>query len=120
MLRITIAGEPIPAARVRFGGGHAYQPKRNSEYRARVQRAARVAMGGSDPMTGAVVADVKLYRKYKPTAHNYGDLDNFLKALFDGLNQIVFVDDRQIVQCVVEKFQDKANPRAEITISERG
>lgn len=120
MLRITIDGEPIPAARPRFGGGHAYQPKRNSEYRARVQRAARAAMGGQSPMTGEVTADVKLFRRYKPTARNFGDLDNHLKAIFDGLNQIVFDDDRQIVQCVVEKFQDKANPRAEITISERG
>ena len=119
MLRITINGEPIPAARPRFGGGHAYQPKRNSEYRARVQRAARAAMGGSAPMTGAIEANVKLYRKYKPTARNFGDVDNYLKAIFDALNQIVFDDDRQIVQCVVEKFQDKANPRAEITISER-
>lgn len=114
---ILIDGEPIPAARPRFGGGHAYQPKRNSEYRARVQRAARAAMGGSAPMAGAVVADVKLYRKYKPTARNFGDVDNHLKAIFDGLNQIVFDDDRQIVRCVVEKFQDKLNPRAELTFT---
>lgn len=68
-------------------------------------------------MTGAVVADVKLFRRYKPTARNFGDVDNHLKAIFDGLNQIVFDDDRQIVRCVVEKFQDKANPRAELTFT---
>lgn len=113
---ILISGEPVPAARPRFGGGHAYQPKRNAEYRQRIQTAARAAMKGSAPMTGAIEANVKLFRRFKPTARNYGDCDNHAKALFDGMNQIAFEDDRQIVRCVVEKFQDKVNPRAEVTI----
>ena len=113
---IMISGEPVPAARPRFGGGHAYQPKRNAEYRQRIQTAARAAMKGSAPMTGAIEANVKLFRRFKPTARNYGDVDNHAKALFDGMNQIVFDDDRQIVRCVVEKFQDKLNPRVEVTI----
>lgn len=114
---ILIDGEPIPAARPRFGGGHAYQPKRNSEYRTRVQRAARAAMGGSAPMTGAITADVKLYRRFNPTSKCYGDIDNFLKAVFDGLNGVAFDDDRQVVSCHVEKATDKNNPRCEIFIS---
>lgn len=113
---ILIDGEPVPAARPRFGGGHAYQPKRNAEYRQRVQTAARAAMKGSAPITGAIEADVKLFRRFKPTARNYGDVDNHAKALFDGMNSVVYVDDRQIVRCLVEKFQDKVNPRAEVTI----
>ena len=64
-------------------------------------------------------AVVKLYRKYKPSARNFGDVDNHLKALFDGMNQIVFVDDSQITRCVVEKYTDKKQPRAEIEIEER-
>ena len=67
-------------------------------------------------MTGSLCAGVKLYRRYRPTARNYGDVDNHLKAIFDGLNQLVFVDDSQIVKCVVEKFTDKDNPRVEIEI----
>ena len=113
---ILIDGEPIPAARPRFGCGHAYQPKRNAEYRQRIQTAARLAMTGSAPMTGAIEANVKLFRRFKPTARNYGDVDNHAKALFDGMNSVVYVDDRQIVRCLVEKFQDKVNPRAEVTI----
>ena len=113
---ILIDGEPIPAARPRFGCGHAYQPKRNAEYRQRIQTAARLVMKGSAPMTGAIEADVKLFRRFKPTARNYGDVDNHAKALFDGMNSVVYVDDRQIVRCLVEKFQDKVNPRAEVTI----
>ena len=118
MIKILIEGEPIPAARPRFSHGHAYQPKHNREYRERVTNAARSAMGSKAPLTGAIAAVVKLYRKYKPTSRLSGDVDNHLKALFDGCNKVVFVDDAQITKCVVEKFCDKTNPRAEIEISE--
>lgn len=115
MIRIEILGDAVPAARPRFSG-HVYQPKRNREYRARVQASARLAMKGRAPMTGEVSAVVRLYRRYKKTARQYGDLDNHLKGLFDGMNQIVFEDDSQIVRCLVEKYTDKENPRVEIEI----
>lgn len=119
MIRIRIDGEPIPAARPRFSGKRAYQPKRNVEYRKQVQAAARLAMNGAEPLKGEVVATVKLYRRYKTTVRIYGDVDNHAKAIFDGLNQIVFADDAQITKCVVEKFTDKVQPRAEIEIESR-
>ena len=117
MIKIEIDGEPIPAARPRFSGKRCYQPKRNVEYRQRIQAAARLAMFNASPMTGELSAVVKLYRKYKRTARIFGDVDNHLKALFDGLNQIVFLDDSQICRCVVEKFTDKERPRTEIEIT---
>lgn len=120
MIRITVTGDAIPAARPRFSGHHAYQPKRNREYRERVQTAASAAMVGREPMTGAVAVCVRLYRKYKPTSRNYGDVDNHLKAIFDGMIQIVLKDDAQIVSCLVEKHLDKVNPRAEVTVQELG
>ena len=120
MIKILIEGDPIPAARPRFGNGRTYQPKRNVEYRRRIQVAARSAMDGRKPMTGSLSANVKLYRRYKPTTRIFGDVDNHLKAIFDGLNQIVFEDDRQIVRCVIEKFTDKQNPRAEILLTSKG
>lgn len=119
MIRIVVEGEPIPAARPRYSVRRVYQPKRNVEYRERVQASALIAMSGKEPMTGELSAFVKLYRKYKPSARNFGDVDNHLKALFDGMNQIVFEDDSQITRCVVEKFTDKDEPRAEIEIEER-
>lgn len=118
MIQIVVLGDVIPAARPRFSGRRCYQPKRNREYRVRVQTAAKNAMSGtSGALTGELTAVVKLYRRYKRSARIYGDLDNHLKALFDGMNKIVFVDDSQIVRCVVEKYTDKDNPRAEIFLS---
>lgn len=84
MMRLEIEGEPIPAARPRFSGRRTYQPKRNMEYRLRVQEVSRAAMDGREPMTGEIVIEVKLYRKYKRTARIYGDVDNHLKAISTG------------------------------------
>ena len=115
-IRIVVQAEPVPLARARFSGRHCYQPKRNREYREVVQQAARLAMNGAEPLKGEVSAVIKLYRRFKPTARNYGDCDNHLKALLDALNGTAFEDDRQIVRCLVEKFTDKGNPRTEIEL----
>lgn len=118
MIRIEIKGDVIPAARPRFSGRRCYQPKRNVEYRERVQSAARLAMKGAEPISGEICAVVKIYRKYKRSSRIFGDVDNFLKAIFDGLSAIVFCDDSQICRCVVEKYTDKENPRAVIEVGE--
>ncbi|MBQ3451483.1 MAG: RusA family crossover junction endodeoxyribonuclease [Selenomonadaceae bacterium] len=118
MIRIEILGDVIPAARPRFSGRRAYQPARNVEYRREVEISARQAMRAKAPLKGALEAVIRLYRKYKVTARQFGDVDNHLKALFDGLQGIIFEDDAQIVRCVVEKFTDKKNPRAEIELRE--
>ena len=115
-ISIVIPSEPVPLARARFSGSHVYQPRRNREYRAIVQQAARSVMGNRPPMTGEVTATVKLYRRYRPTTRIFGDVDNHLKAIFDGLNGIAIEDDAQIVRCLVEKFKDAKDPRAEITL----
>lgn len=116
MIRLEVLGDSVPAARPRFSGGHCYQPKRNREYRARVQESARLAMAGASPLDGELTCRIKIFRKYKRTARIFGDVDNLLKGLFDGMNGIVFGDDAQIVKCVVEKHTDKIAPRAEIEI----
>ena len=115
-IRILVPSEPVPLARARFSGRHCYQPKRNVEYREVVQQAARLAMDGREPLKGEVSATVKLYRRFKPTARSYGDLDNHLKSLFDGLNQIAIEDDAQVIRCLVTKYTDKDNPRTEIVL----
>ena len=118
MIKILVQGDVIPAARPRFSGRRAYQPARNVEYRREVEISARQAMRAKAPLKGALEAVIRLYRKYKVTARQFGDVDNHLKALFDGLQGIIFEDDAQIVRCVVEKFTDKKNPRAEIELRE--
>ena len=117
-LKFTIDSDPVPAARPRFSGRRAYQPARNRSYRELIQVVAKIAMKGRKLFSGQICAEIKLFRRFKPTAKNFGDVDNHLKAIFDGMNKIVFDDDAQVVQCVVTKHTDKLNPRAEVEIKE--
>lgn len=63
---------------------------------------------------GDVLMVVNLYRPTKA-----GDLSNRFKVLFDALIGIVYDDDKQIARIEGERFEDKKNPRVEVTIQER-
>src|SRR5262249_41749959 len=45
-----------------------------------------------------------------------GDLDNLAKVLLDSLQGHAFTSDRQIAELHMRRFDDKANPRAEVVI----
>jgi len=119
-IQFTVPSDPIPAARPRFSGRHAYQPKRNRDYREVVQASAREVMNGRAPMTCEVEVQISLFRRFKTTARQFGDLDNHAKAILDALNKIVFADDSQVVRLVVEKYTSKHDARAEVTIEGDG
>lgn len=46
------------------------------------------------------------------------DVDNFHKLIQDAGTGIIYKDDDQIQKLTIEKFYDKANPRAELIITE--
>ena len=77
-------------------------------------------MRGQEPMAGELECSISLFRRFKPTARNFGDADNHAKAILDGLNGICYADDAQIVRLVVEKHKDANNPRAEIELLSLG
>lgn len=67
-----------------------------------------------EPMPGDIYVRVRIFRPRK-----IGDLDNTLKVLLDALKGIVFIDDEQVVEIRANRFDDKANPRAEVTVERR-
>lgn len=119
-VRINVLSDPIPAARPRFNGRHAYQPQRNRDYREVVRAAAQEAMNGREPITGAVDVTMKLFRRFKQTSRSFGDTDNHAKGILDALNSVVFRDDSQVIKLTVEKYTSKTDPRAEIVVSDGG
>jgi crossover junction endodeoxyribonuclease RusA len=56
------------------------------------------------------------FRVFRP--RKIGDLDNRLKISQDALKGICFEDDRQIIEIHAYRFDDKTNPRVEITLKE--
>ncbi len=65
------------------------------------------------PIGGEVTLEVSWYR-----GRRSGDLDNRVKILQDALKGHAFGDDASVRRLVAERFEDKARPRMEVTISE--
>ena len=115
---VELAGPPVAKARPRFGRGHAYTAPATRNHERTVAWAAKIAMAGRPPITGAVTLaavfelpipaswsktrrSAAITGSIKPT--NKPDTDNLVKALLDGINGIIFVDDAQVVEFTAMK-----------------
>ena len=118
----TIPGPAIGKGRPRVGkiGGHArlFTPQKTVNYESLVAHSAMVAMDGRPMFDCAVMCTLmiecaipaswsgkkqrqalagELYPSTKP------DIDNVVKAVFDGLNGVLWRDDVLVVECRVRK-----------------
>lgn len=116
-ISFEVLAEPVPLARPRVVRGHAYLPKRSRDYREIIQQAARIAMRHFAPMDGELFCRLTFYRKFKPTARNFGDVDNHVKAILDALNGICYKDDAQVAHIIADKRLDKDEPRVAVDIA---
>lgn len=118
----TVPGSPVGKGRPRIGrvGAHSrmFTPHKTAAYEGLVAHAGQQAMAGRPLIEGAVsvVMDIRLevpasWSKKKKSAALAGlehptkkpDADNVIKAIFDGLNGVVWRDDVQAVVLVVRK-----------------
>jgi Holliday junction resolvase RusA-like endonuclease len=116
MVNFMVEGTPVPKGRPRFARRgkfvSTYSPKTTVDYETKVAEAAQLAMGSSEPLETPVGAYIYItlpipasYSKKRkqdclsgnerPTKKS--DIDNYCKAVFDGMNGIVFLDDSQVV-----------------------
>lgn len=137
MIHLTIPGEPVPQARPRLTKtGIAYTPKKSKQYKERIRLFASAQMVGKTPLDGPLCLSVRVYRsvpksrskKWREGAKTgrerpiqKPDLDNYIKAVQDGLNGILWQDDSQIV-CYAAPFgkyyDDGGGPRVEVMVWE--
>jgi Holliday junction resolvase RusA-like endonuclease len=116
MVTFMVEGTPVPKGRPRFARRgkfvSTYSPKTTVDYETKVSEAAKTAMGSSEPLETPVGAYIYItlpipasYSKKRIQACLSGqerptkksDIDNYCKAVFDGMNGIVFADDSQVV-----------------------
>ena len=86
--------------------------RKGKEMKEMYQWGAKTQYRGSQPLTGALQVEVKLFFGDK----RIRDIDNYSKILLDALTGIIWEDDRQIYKMTVEKFIGKEDPRIEITV----
>jgi Holliday junction resolvase RusA-like endonuclease len=119
---INLPGVPRGKGRPRFSvrGGHAraYTDAQTESYEGALRLAASQAMSGEPPLEGALAlimtavfpvpaswSRLKRSRammgQIRPTGKP--DVDNLLKSVADGMNQIVYKDDAQLVSALVMK-----------------
>ena len=95
-----------------------FTPPKTEAFEARIGWAAKESMRGRPPVVGPVRVEVMVYLpipkswpKYKRElaaqqqvyATSKPDWDNFGKAICDGMNAVVYVDDAQIIECRLRK-----------------
>jgi crossover junction endodeoxyribonuclease RusA len=80
--------------------------------KGRAYKATVESIVGRNMIEGEVAVAVAFYRPARR-----GDLDNTLKALLDALTGLAYHDDSQVAQIGALRYEDRANPRAEVIVS---
>jgi crossover junction endodeoxyribonuclease RusA len=110
--RFTLPYPPSANRYWRYVNNHPTVSKDAKEYKSAAGWAA-VAAVGRTLLECPVILRVDVYRPRKS-----GDLGNRIKIVEDALNGVVWVDDSQIIELHARRFDDKANPRVEVTVEE--
>jgi len=136
MTMYTVYGEPVGKGRPRFvrrgNFTQTYTPAKTKSYEEEIRMMARAAMGSSEPLETPVTVAIyirvgipasfsKQKRKdalagmLKPTKKP--DLDNVTKCHLDAMNEIVYLDDKQVVNLHVTKVYAET-PAVEVMVKE--
>jgi len=121
MINLRLPLDPVPAARPRFGKGFTYTPKNYRDFKNLAAILIRQKYA-SAPMTGPLeVCVVFNIKKPKWVKRDYPcvkpDIDNFVKAIFDSCNKLLWEDDAQIVD--LHSFKVYGDPSITISIKEK-
>jgi len=94
-MKLIIPGQPIPAARMTGRSKWTDQQAiRSNEYKKAVAEYAKYVYKIDHMLKGDMALDMTFLREGSRRA----DWDNLGKAISDGLNGVVYLDDKQVVK----------------------
>ncbi len=132
-IKFTIPGAPVAKGRARSflrqGRIAHYTPQKTAQYENLVRLVAQQATGKAAPVTCAVTLIIRAFlpiptswSRKKHLAAAVGeivptkrpDLDNIIKAIKDGANTVIWIDDSQVIDIHASKRY--GTPRVEVEI----
>jgi Holliday junction resolvase RusA-like endonuclease len=141
-INFTVPGAPVGKGRARSAtrkgkGGRTFiahiTPEKTANYESLIALAGHQAMAGAPPLEQACAVRLEIYvpvpaswSKKKQARALSGevlpttkpDIDNVEKAIFDGLNGVIWKDDVQVTD-VIKKKRYSDTPRVEVTVEPR-
>lgn len=122
MLKIRLAGDPVPAARPKVSRFGTYYPKTYRAFRTAMELVVRKLFANRQPMAGPLSVVLSVFVKKPKTSkmvYPIGDVDNYAKAYLDSLNGHAWHDDRQVISLTVTKqFIEGPDGWADISIKQ--
>jgi Holliday junction resolvase RusA-like endonuclease len=131
--KLVIPGKPLGKQRVRVPKrGRPYTPDQTVNYEAVVKALYIEKYGMEKPLEGPVMINIVAFYQIPKSASKARqrgmkdwtirptvrpDIDNVLKIITDALNGVAYLDDKQIIECSVNKCYAEA-PAVLVTISE--
>ena len=130
IVHFIVKGEPKGKSRPRFGNGRVYTPSKTTQYETLVGLSYRNSARGykfTSPVRVTVRAYHKPPKKSKKVVEDMlngrilptkrPDADNVAKIVLDGLNNVAWDDDTQVVDMMVTKRYSE-DPMVAVTIEE--
>ena len=134
MIVFTIPGTPVGKGRPKFARRGAfvttYTPEKTASYENLVKVKAEEAMVGRELIAGAVAVTILLFitppaswsnkKMLQALSHEIlpttkPDIDNVIKGIFDAMNEIVWNDDKQVVDFTLRKrYSNTARATVEV------
>lgn len=108
-MNLTVPYPPSANVYWRVARNMVYVSKEAKAYKDEV----RLTNLRTKPLQGPVRLTAMVYRPRKA-----GDLMNREKVLCDALQGVAYVDDKQIIEAHFFLFDDKKNPRVDVTVEE--
>jgi Holliday junction resolvase RusA-like endonuclease len=107
----VVPGQPVPKARARVVGRHAYTPRRTRDAELRIAQRLVVTHPHLRPSVARLRAVLRFHIKGQR-----GDADNFGKLVLDALQGRAYVNDSQVDQVDLTMVRCSPEPRTEIEL----
>lgn len=116
ILEAHYEGELVAKERARKGkNGRMFTPKRTADFEKKIAQWGKLHMQGASPVKVPVAVELEIVDhtddedlvRFCTCGMTYkmkGDLDNYEKSILDGLNKVVWADDKQITSMAVRRW----------------